>query len=93
MKIDPDECDSEIQSFSSSSRLSSWELLVVSLISLVWNIYRDVVLKARVWANFGFDWVSRLFVLSAINFGPGIYTLRSPLLKCRRAFHRGVRIL
>ena len=57
--------------------------LLVSAISLGWNIYRDVILKARVKVRFSlssihsnaFEKPLDFLVLTAINFGPGRVTL------------------
>jgi hypothetical protein len=53
--------------------------LVIGALSLGWNIYRDVILRARVLVSFGVKWISpgngedllEKMILSAVNYGPG----------------------
>jgi hypothetical protein len=68
--------------------ISVVSILVASL-SLGWNIYRDVILKARIKVTFMFGLIvhpnlnkslERLF-LSATNFGPGIIRLKMIYVK------------
>jgi hypothetical protein len=68
-----------------SSAVPQWLPVVISAaafavaaLSLGWNIYRDVVLRARVIVSFSVKWISHgdqetedRMVLSVVNFGPG----------------------
>src|SRR5208283_2922760 len=66
---------------------------VVSGVSLGWNIYRDVILKARVRVRFSFSQVvhsagapeSPHLGLSAVNLGPGDVTLEMPIIRTQPA--------
>ena len=68
--------------------ISIFSLLIAAL-ALGWNIYRDVVLKARLKLDLGFKDIigndvptpNRVISLRATNFGPGLITLSAIVTK------------
>lgn len=73
--------------------------VIVAAFSLGWNIYRDVMLKAKVKVAFGVRVMlhssmperPRLLIISATNFGPGAVTLSAIYVKNAPLWRRVLR--
>src|SRR5438105_1447863 len=85
-----------------ADRILSIVAIILSGAAIGWNIYRDVLLKPRVRVSarvmFGITKIAdqpiRVFLLSVVNFGPGVVLLKSATVRERsllRDLLRGAR--